>query len=172
MIFPIDEPILSSSSIKNLNKNATINDKTPSVAETDFDDPMATVNDINSEISNDDCLSQSPLNLTRSQGLFSSISIFINIMHTIENQYIIITNNSYVYIFQARRKKVATRVKTTMENMMTIMKKKMALVIPLMKMKIMSKQKFHFLGILPQLIINKSSNIRMIKSQHHHLNFC
>lgn len=62
------EPILSSSSIKNLNKNAAINDKTPSVADTDFDDPMATVNDINSETSNDDCLSQSPLNLTRSQG--------------------------------------------------------------------------------------------------------
>lgn len=77
LIFSIDEPILSSSSIKNLNKNATINDKTPSVAETDFDDPMATVNDINSEISNDDCLSQSPLNLTRSQGLFSSISNYL-----------------------------------------------------------------------------------------------
>jgi len=72
LIFAIDEPILSSSSIKNLNKNATINDKTPSVAETDFDDPMVTVNDINSETSNDDCLSQSPLNLTRSQGLLST----------------------------------------------------------------------------------------------------
>lgn len=61
-----------------------INDKTPSVADTDFDDPMATVNDINSETSNDDCLSQSPLNLTRSQGLLSSISIFIKIMHTMK----------------------------------------------------------------------------------------
>ncbi|XP_026815738.1 putative uncharacterized protein DDB_G0291812 isoform X1 [Rhopalosiphum maidis] len=62
------EPILSSISIKNLNKNATTNEKTPSVVDTDVDDPMVTVNDINSETSNDDCLSQSPLNLTRSQG--------------------------------------------------------------------------------------------------------
>jgi len=57
---------------------------------------MVTVNDINSETSNDDCLSQSPLNLTRSQGLLSSINIFINKMHAHENQSIIITNNSYL----------------------------------------------------------------------------
>jgi len=74
---------LSSSSVKNLNRNAAINEKTPSVVDTDFDDPMVTANDINSEISNDDCLSQSPLNLTRSQGLLSSIRIFIKIIHTI-----------------------------------------------------------------------------------------
>ncbi|XP_060855915.1 putative uncharacterized protein DDB_G0282499 [Metopolophium dirhodum] len=63
-----NEPILSSSSVKNLNKNTTINEKPPSMVNTDFDEPMATANDINSDTSNDDCLSQSPLNLTRSQG--------------------------------------------------------------------------------------------------------
>lgn len=47
---------------------------------------MVTANDINSEISNEDCLSQSPLNLTRSQGLLSFIHLFINILHTTENQ--------------------------------------------------------------------------------------
>lgn len=51
----------------------------PSVVDTDFDDNMVTANDIHSETSNDDCLSQSPLNLTRSQGLLSSIHTFINI---------------------------------------------------------------------------------------------
>jgi len=57
---------------------------------TDFDEPMVTANDFNSDTSNDDCLSQSPLNLTRSQGLLSSIRIFINIIHTTEKNSIII----------------------------------------------------------------------------------
>jgi len=63
---------------------------------TDFDDPMVTANDINSDISNDDCLSQSPLNLTRSQGLLNCIHIFINIIHTTENYLILFV---YAYIF-------------------------------------------------------------------------
>lgn len=95
LIIATDEPILPSSSIKNPNKNSTINDKTPSVVDTDFDDPMVTANDINSETSNDDCLSQSPLNLTRSQGLLSSIQIFIDMIHITKNNFIII----YVCIY-------------------------------------------------------------------------
>lgn len=53
---PVEQPI----------KISAINEKYPSVADTNI---TVTANDcINSETSNDDCLSQSPLNLTRSQG--------------------------------------------------------------------------------------------------------
>lgn len=56
------------SSLEHLIKNATINEN--NVVGNDFNDPAAaTSNDyIHSEASIDDCLSQSPLNLTRSQG--------------------------------------------------------------------------------------------------------
>lgn len=75
----IDEPITSFNPAENLTKSATINDKLQSVVDVDFDNPMITANDcMNSETSNDDYLSQSPLNLTRSQGLLSYIPTLIN----------------------------------------------------------------------------------------------
>lgn len=57
------------SSLEHLIKNATINEN--NVVGTDFNDPAAATSNhyIHSEASIDDCLSQSPLNLTRSQGL-------------------------------------------------------------------------------------------------------
>lgn len=61
-------------------KRATTNEKQFSSIDTDFDDHTAvTANDdfINSDTCNDDCLSQSPLNLTRSQGLSNSTRLFI-----------------------------------------------------------------------------------------------
>lgn len=70
----IDKPTVSSSSpVEYQIDSPVINEKHSIVGNTaDFDDPAAvTANDfVNSETSNDDCLSQSPLNLTRSQGLF------------------------------------------------------------------------------------------------------
>lgn len=63
---PVEQPI----------KISAINEKYPSIADTDI---TVTSNDcINSETSNDDCLSQSPLNLTRSQGLLNFVHQFIS----------------------------------------------------------------------------------------------
>ncbi|VVC33934.1 Homeobox domain,Homeobox domain-like,POU domain [Cinara cedri] len=69
----IHEPTISLSSVERPIKNLLINDKNPSVVDsTDFDNHTSTIlannNCMNSETSNDEFLSQSPLNLTRSQG--------------------------------------------------------------------------------------------------------
>lgn len=68
-MFGIVEPTMSSNPVKN---TTTINENYPTVTDTDFDH-MVTANDhvVNSETSN--CLSQSPLNLTRSQGLLNFV---------------------------------------------------------------------------------------------------
>ncbi|XP_025425652.1 probable serine/threonine-protein kinase DDB_G0282963 isoform X2 [Sipha flava] len=65
----IHEPIISFNLAENPIESATVNEKPQPVGNTDFDGPTITANDcMNGETSNDDCLSQSPLNLTRSQG--------------------------------------------------------------------------------------------------------
>lgn len=71
-----DEPTISLSTVERPIKNLLINEKIPPVADSaDFDDHTNTIvaknNCMNSETSNDECLSQSPLNLTRSQGLYN-----------------------------------------------------------------------------------------------------
>lgn len=72
-IFYIDELTISTRP----DKLPAINEKNLPVINTDLNDPTITANDcINSEISNDECLSQSPLNLTRSQGLLNFFPLF------------------------------------------------------------------------------------------------
>lgn len=63
----IDESTKPSSSTEHLDEMTTIDDKNLSEVSADFDCPATVI--AKSEISNDDYLSQSPLNLTRSQGL-------------------------------------------------------------------------------------------------------
>lgn len=91
----IDEPIISFNLVENPIKNATANEKPQSVGNTEVDGPTITANDcMNGETSNDDCLSQSPLNLTRSRGLLSCIHSFINNMH----KYMYCVYNMYTCI--------------------------------------------------------------------------
>lgn len=84
------------SSLEHLIKNATINEN--NVVGTDFNDPAAaTSNDyIHSEASIDDCLSQSPLNLTRSQGpLEFCLPIYVRVRLA---QTITFIDNCYVIV--------------------------------------------------------------------------
>lgn len=65
----LDEQIIPSSLVECSVNAATINDKNTDVENTDFDDTAITTNNCTSiDPNNEDCLSQSPLNLTRSQG--------------------------------------------------------------------------------------------------------
>lgn len=68
--------------IEHLDEMGTIDDKNVSKVSADFDCPAAaTTNDcVRSETSNDDYFSQSPLNLTRSQGLYNVLYLFISMM--------------------------------------------------------------------------------------------
>lgn len=75
----IDELTISSSPIEHPIKNASADEKNMSVADLEIGEPTVTATDcINSETSNYDCLSQSPLNLTRSQGMLNIIHLFIS----------------------------------------------------------------------------------------------
>lgn len=68
--------MMPSSPVEQSIKISAINEKYPSIADTNI---TATASDcINSETSNDDCLSQSPLNLTRSQGSLNFSRQFIS----------------------------------------------------------------------------------------------
>lgn len=69
--------MMPSSPVEQSIKISAINDKFPSVADTNI--TATAISDcINSETSNDDCLSQSPLNLTRSQGSLNFDRQFIS----------------------------------------------------------------------------------------------
>lgn len=84
------------SSLEHLIKNATINEN--NAVGTDFNDPAATTSNdyIHSEASIDDCLSQSPLNLTRSQGpLEFHLSIFTRVRFAQKTTFI---DNCYVIV--------------------------------------------------------------------------